>query len=378
MQNQVVAEVNLSALRANYRTLAALAAPATVIAPVKADAYGHGAVACSRCLAEAGAAMLAVVTLDEALELRDGGLRTPILVMGVTDPARVGEAVVHRIALAVHGRDYGMAYAAAAARTGGTLLCHVHAETGMQRMGTPFDDVAPLVEALAATPCVTVEGLMTHHSHGEVPDPSATTEQRERLAQLADALARRGLRPPMVHAANSAALMRFADGRFDAVRPGIALYGVTPCPELTRHVSLQLVMTIKAPMATIDDVPVGQGVSYCHTWTARRPSRVAALPIGYADGYPRALTNRSVVRVEGQLAPTVGNICMDTTLVDVTDVPQARVGSIVTVMEAHADSPLSVYALASLAGTIPHEIFCGIGRRVRRVYLDSASAEDSC
>jgi len=238
--------------------------------------------------------------------------------------------------------------------------------------------VVPLIEALAAMPHVRVEGLMTHHSHAEDPDPSVTAEQRDRLARLADALARRGLRPPIVHAANSAALMRFPDGRFDMVRPGIALYGVTPCPELTPHVRLRPVMAIKAPITTIDDVPVGQGVSYCHTWIARRPSRVAALPVGYADGYPRALTNRAVVRVEGQLAPAVGNVCMDTTLVDVTDVPQARVGSVVTLMEARTDSPLSVYALASLAGTIPHEIFCGIGRRVRRIYVHDERTGNSC
>jgi alanine racemase len=369
MQNQVVAEINLSALRDNYRTLAAMAAPAKIIAAVKADAYGHGAVPCSQCLADAGAAMLAVVTLNEALELRDGGLRTRILVMGVTDPKRVAEAIARDIELTIHGRDYGLAYANAAARAGGTLRCHVHAETGMHRMGTPFDDVVPLIEALAAMPHVRVEGLMTHHSHADVPDPSITAEQRDRLARLADALSRRGLRPPIVHAANSAALMRFPDGRFDMVRPGIALYGVTPCPELTPHVRLRPVMTIKAPIATINHVPVGEGVSYGHRWIAQRPSRVAALPIGYADGYPRALTNRAVVRVEGQIAPTVGTVCMDTILIDVTDVPQARVGSVVTLMEARTDSPLSVYALASLTGTIPYEIFCGIGRRVKRIYV---------
>ncbi|MBN2583102.1 MAG: alanine racemase [Planctomycetes bacterium] len=373
MQNQVVAEVNLSALEANYRTLAALAAPARVIAPVKADAYGHGAVACAQRLAEAGTAMLAVVSLNEALELRDAGIKTPILVMGVTDPKRIDEAVARRITVAVHSREYGQAYAEAAKRADGTVICHVHADTGMHRMGTPCDDVVPLIEALTESRHVKVEALMTHHSHSEDTDPSITNEQRELLARLAADLERRGLRPPVVHAANSAALMRFGREDFDMVRPGIALYGVTPCPELTPDVQLRPIMTIRAPIVTIKDVPAGQGVSYSHTWVADRPSRVAALPVGYADGYRRGLSNRTVARVKGRLVPAVGNVCMDTTLIDVTDVPQARVGSMATMMEAQTDSPLSVYALAGLLGTIPHEIFCGIGRRVRRVYVGDES-----
>jgi len=369
MQQQVVAEINLAALTANYRTLAALAARAGVIAPVKGNAYGHGAVEVSRCLVEAGAAMLAVVTLNEALELREAGLAAPILVMGVTDPKRVGEAIRENIAVAVHGMEHGLACESAAQAAGGRLVCHLHADTGMHRLGTAYDEVVRLVERLSSLPHVRLEALMAHHSHAEDPDASITETQLQRLEALVADLERRGLRPPIVHAANSATVMRFPQGRFDMVRPGISLYGITPCPEQTKHVNLQPVLSLHAPIALIKDIQAGQGVSYGHTWRAERTSRIAALPVGYGDGYWRALSNRATVRVEGQLAPVVGNVCMDTTLVDVTGIAEAGVGSRATLIEAANDSPLSVYALADMLGTIPHEIVCSLGRRVRRVFV---------
>jgi len=377
MQQQVVAEINLSALGANYRTLAALAAPASMISAVKGNAYGHGVVECSRCLVEAGTARLAVVTLDEALELRDAGLAAPILMMGVTDPKRVAEAIQRNVALAVHGMQHGLAYAAAARASGGRLVCHIHADTGMHRLGTACGDAVALAEKLSESEHVHLEGLMAHHSHAEDPDPSITEDQLRKLEALVAELQRRGLRPPMVHAANSAMVMRFPRGRFDMVRPGISLYGITPCPELTRHVDLQPVMSLYAPIALIKDVAPGEGVSYAHTWRAEAPSRIAALPIGYGDGYRRDLSNRAVVRVEGQLAPVVGNVCMDTMLVDVTEIAAAKVGSRATLIEAASDSPLSAHALAEMLGTIPHEIVCSLGRRVRRVFVGGDSCEKS-
>ncbi|NIA20691.1 MAG: alanine racemase [Anaerolineaceae bacterium] len=377
MQQQVVAEINLAALRANYKTLATLAGGAQVIAPVKDNAYGHGAVEVSRCLVEAGAAMLAVVTLNEALELRDAGLAAPVLVMGVIDPKRVGEAIQENIAVAVHGMEHGLACQREARAAGGRLVCHLHADTGMHRLGTAYDDVVRLVERLSGSEHVRLEALMAHHSHAEDPEASVTEAQIRRLEALVADLERRGLRPPIVHAANSATVMRFPQGMFDMVRPGISLYGITPCPEQTRQVDLQPVLSLHAPIALIKDIQAGQGVSYGHTWRAERTSRIAALPVGYGDGYRRALSNRASVRVEGQLAPVVGNICMDTTLIDVTGIAGARVGSRATLIEAAGDSPLSVYALANMLGTIPHEIVCSLGQRVRRVFIGGEGCKES-
>ena len=370
LQQQTVAEINLSALRANYRALAAMARPAAMIPPVKAEAYGHGAVAVARCLAAEGAALFAVVTLNEALELRAAGISQDILVMGVVDPARATEAVGAGVVITLHSRDHARQAASAARHSGGRLRCHVKVDTGMGRLGVAADETVAVFEDLAGSEAVSVEGLMTHLSHAEDEDLAMTEVQLARFRELVETLRQKRLCPKMVHAANSAAVLRCPAGVFTGVRPGFALYGASPCPEHAPSPGLRPILTLRSVVALVKEIAPGQGVSYSHTWHAGRRSRIAAIPIGYADGYCRLLSNRAQVRVEGRLAPVVGNVCMDTTLVDVTDVPSARVGSPVTLIEADASSPLSVHALARLAGTIPHEIMTGLGGRVRRVYVD--------
>ncbi len=369
MQQRTIAEVNLDTLRANYRALAEMARPAMVIPAIKANAYGHGAVAVGRCLAGEGASLLAVVALDEALELRESGISTDLLVMGVVDPARTAAAMAAGVVAAVHGLDHARAMADEARRAGVRLRCHVKVDTGMSRLGAAMTEAEAVLADLAGRREVSVEGLMTHLSHADAEGPAMAESQLARFGELAAALRRRGLCPKLVHAANSAGILRFPVGVFTGVRPGYSLYGGSPCPEYVPSGPLRPILTLRSAVALVRDVPAGQGVSYSHTWHAGRPSRVAALPIGYADGYRRSLANRAQVRVEGRLAPVVGTICMDTTMVDVTDVPAARVGSPVTLIEADESSPLSVHALARLAGTIPYEILTGLGRRVRRVYL---------
>jgi len=370
VQRQTIAEINLSALRANYRLLASLASPAPVMAAVKADAYGHGAIEVSRCLADEGCRIFAVVTLGEALELREAGIAGDILVMGVADPCRADEVLAADVVVTLHGLEHATEFEAAARAAGGRVRCHIMADTGMHRLGMDFRRTVELAARLKGADGLAVEGLMTHMSHSEQADLDRTEFQLANLRRVISELESRGLRPPVVHAANSATLMRRPDARFDAVRPGITLYGINPCRAYARGVPLRLVMTLSAPVALVKQVQPGEGVSYGHLWRATVPSRIAALPIGYRDGYPRALTNRAVVRVEGGLAPVVGSVCMDTTLIDVTAIPEAAVGSRATLIEADADSPLSVYALAELLDTIPHEIVCRIGSRVRRVFID--------
>ena len=370
MQQQTVAEISLPNLRANYRALSELAGDAQVIAPVKADAYGHGAVTVAACLAREGVRMFAVVTLAEALELREAGITQDILVMGVVDPRRAGIAAAQDLAVALHSMEHAAECEAAARETERVLRCHVKADTGMGRLGIPWEEAADLAGTVRRSEWLQLDGLMTHMSHAEEPDLGMVASQLDAFRTVIAALAGRDLRPPMVHAANSATLIRCSDATFDAVRPGLALYGVSPCPAFTGHVSLRPVMTWRTAIALVKSVGPGEGVSYCHTWHAEVPSRVAALPVGYADGYCRAFSNRAVVRIGGRLAPVVGNVCMDTTLVDVTDIPSARVGTAATLMEADGESPLSARALADLVGTIPHEIMTGIGRRVRREVVD--------
>jgi len=370
VQQETIAEINLSALRANYRHLASLAAPAGVIAAVKADAYGHGAVDVSRCLADEGCRMLAVVTLGEALALREAGITQDVLVMGVVDPGRAEQVLAADVVVALHGMAHAAECEAAARAAHGRMRCHIMADTGMHRLGMDFEKTVVLAGRLKDSDSAVVEGLMTHMSHSEQADLDHTELQLANLRRIVAELEARGLRPPMVHAANSATLMRCPDALYDAARPGITLYGINPCREYARDVPLRLAMTLSAPIALVKDVAPGEGVSYGHLWRATVPSRIAALPVGYHDGYTRALSNKGVARVEGRLAPVVGSVCMDTTLIDVTKIPAAHVGSRAMLIEPEADSPLSVYALAELLDTIPHEIVCRITGRARRVYVD--------
>ena len=376
MQRQTIAEINLAALRANYRTLCRLAGSAQIIAVVKANAYGHGALGVARCLAAEGARTFAVVTLNEAGELRQAGIAQDILVMGVVDPQRAGEALEQDVIVTVHGLEHGGALeraAAGCAASGGRpkrLRCHLKVDTGMGRLGVPFEEAAALAAGLATSRSLALEGLMSHMSHADAPDPDITEAQLANFRRVIAECGSRGLRPAVIHAANSGTLLRWPQAAFDAARPGLALYGVSPVPEKTQHVTLRPVLTLKSAVALIKEVQPGQGVSYDHAWRAAVPSRIAALPVGYADGYRRVLSNRAVVRIAGQLAPVVGSVCMDTTLIDVTAVPQAQVGSSVVLLEAEADSPLSAWALARAVGTVPHEIFTGLGPRVARVLVE--------
>jgi alanine racemase len=370
MQHCTVAEINLATLRSNYRTMARRAGGAEMIVAVKANAYGHGAAEVARCLAGEGVRTFAVVSLDEALELRAADITQDILVMGVVDPQRVPSAVAGDIAIALHSREHAAECEASARSIGGVLRCHIKVDTGMHRLGMFGDDAMAVAEALAASNAVRVDGLMTHMSHAEEDDLAMTDAQIATFQELIDALRRRELCPAMIHAANSATVLRRPGAALTAVRPGFALYGAAPSPQNSPDIGLRPIMTLKTVVMLIKDIGPGHGVGYCHTWHAERPSRVAALPIGYADGYCRAWSNRASVRIDGQLCPVVGNISMDTTLVDVTDLPAVRVGSSATLIEADLASPLSVHALAHLAGTIPHEVMTGLGSRVRRIYVE--------
>lgn len=340
------------------------------MAAVKANAYGHGALAVARCLAGEGVSALAVVSLDEALELRAADLDQNILVMGVIDPRRVPEAIAGNTAVALHSRDHAAECEASARFAGGGLRCHIKVDTGMHRLGMSGEDAMAVAEALAASDAVRVDGLMTHMSHAEDDDLAMTDAQIATFQEVIDVLHRRGFCPTTIHAANSATILRRPGAALTAVRPGFALYGAAPSPQNTTECGLRPIMTLKTAVMLIKEIGPGQGVGYCHTWHAERPSRVAALPIGYADGYRRAWSNQASVRICGKLCPVVGNISMDTLLVDVTELPAARVGSDATLIEPDLASPLSVHALARLAGTIPHEVMTGLGSRVRRVYVE--------
>ncbi len=364
------ADIDLAALRHNLRLIRGrVGGGVRVMAVVKADAYGHGAVAVSRALAGAAVDMLGVALVEEALALREAGLAAPILVMGLAPEEDLADALAADLTLTVDGAATAGAVERAAAARGTPAAVHLKIDTGMNRLGVRAEDAARAAAQVTALPHLDLAGAYTHLACADEPHDAVTPGQLAAFGEALEAMRKAGVRPPLVHAANSAGLFARPAALFGMVRSGLALYGVAPS-EAAKEADLRPVMSLKTRVATVKRVRAGEGVSYGHRWRAQRDSRVGVLPIGYADGYPRALTNRARVRAAGRLVPVVGAVCMDLVMVDLTDVPEAAPGLEVTLLEAEAASPLSAAALAEAAGTIPYEILAGIGPRVRRVYRE--------
>ena len=371
MSRPTYAEVNLGAIRNNFLALRGLVAPGgRVLALVKGDAYGHGAVPVARVLQSAGVDMLGVALAEEGMELRAGGLRTPILIMGLLPADDIRAAIEYHLAATVDTVETAAQIDAVAAAERRRVHVHLKIDTGMNRLGIRAEEAAALALAVSRMEHLDLAGVYTHLACADCEDggePSA--RQLARFKTALEAIRAAGVLPPLVHAANSAALMTMPEAHFDMVRPGLALYGISPCAAAA-SAPLAPALELKTAVAHLKRVLAGEGASYGHRWRARRDSLLGLLPIGYADGYPRALWQGGQARVAGRLAPVVGTVCMDTTLIDLTDVPEARIGLPVTLLEADPASPLSAAALAALCHTIPHEILTGLGKRVPRVYVE--------
>jgi alanine racemase len=375
------AVVDLAAVRNNYRLAVALAGrPAVGI--VKADAYGHGAVPVARALVEAGAPMLAVALVEEGLALRAAGLGTPTLVLGAAFGS-FDEVVAAKLTPVVFTPAHVAALAAAARRAGaGRVPAHLKVDTGMGRIGLAPSELPAFLEALSGAPEVLLEGVCTHFASADL-EPRATTERQVALfAEASRTLERAGFPLRYHHLANSAGTIEFPAARQDLTRPGIMLYGYLPfgagaalsAPASAAAARLRPALTWRTAITHVKSVAAGTAISYGGRWVARRPSRIATLPVGYADGYPRRLSGRpdagrADVLVRGLRAPVAGTVCMDMTMVDVTDVPGAAVGDEVVLLGRQGDASVDADELAARAGTISYEILCGIGPRVPREYL---------
>jgi alanine racemase len=363
-------EVDLSAIRHNLRQLAALAAPAGVVAVVKANAYGHGAVPVSRAAVEAGAAWLAVARVDEGLALRAGGLEAPVLVLGYTPPALAPEAIAHDLTLAAFDLDSAAAYAAAARAQGRTAAVHVKVDSGMGRLGVLPGEVLALFRALAALDGLRVQGAFTHFAASDVADPSFTLRQLAAYDQVLAALASAGLRPPLVHAANSAAAFTQPAARYDLIRSGIALYGLDPSDDVPCPPGFRPALTWKACVAQVKSLPAGHGVSYGPEYVTAAPETVAILPVGYADGYRRVPKNVNSVLIGGQRAPVRGRVCMDQIVVSVNAIPGVRAGDEAVLLGSQGNERIGAEELGRRWGTINYDVVSGIMERVGREYKD--------
>lgn len=359
------AEIDLDAFTSNVRLMAGRAAPARLYAVVKANAYGHGAVACGRAAMEAGASGLAVVCVDEAEELRRAGLEAPILVVGATPPTDSERVVSLGLMPTVGAPELVDALAASAARHGVTVPIHLEVETGLNRHGLTPQACVALAERARDTPGIEVRGLFTHFAAAEEGDQRFTRGQFDQLKAVSARL-------PWVterHCAASASVLLDHEMALDAVRAGLSLYGYRPARWVGADADLKPVMALRARIARLLDVERGATVGYGRTWAANKPARIALVMCGYADGYRRALGNRAPVALRGQLAPVVGRVAMDMAMVDVTAIPAAAVGDVVTLLGRDGDAEVTADELADLADTISWEILAGISARVPRLYL---------
>ncbi|WP_418271950.1 alanine racemase [Intestinimonas sp.] len=370
-QMRTWAEIDLGRLKHNYTALREQLAPGCrFVGVVKANAYGHGAVPVAQKLEEWGADYLAVACLEEAAELRQAGVRAPILILGVTLPRYAGELLAWDAAQAVGDLETGRALSATAVAAGRTLTIHVKADTGMSRLGflcdeAHLDHAAREIAALCALPGLRAEGIFTHFSDADGCE-AYTMRQFTRFLGLLDKLSARGVTFEIRHCAASAAMLNYPCTHLDMVRPGIALYGHYPAPGMEYTCPLLPVMTLKTRVAAVRDLPAGTCVSYGRTATLARDSRLAVLPVGYGDGYFRLFSNGQTVSIRGKKAPVVGRVCMDLTMVDVTDIPGVVPGDEAVLYGDAAP----VEDGADRAGTIQYELLCDVSPRVPRVYLD--------
>ena len=362
-------EVDLDAVTANVAALQRWVGPRTELAAVlKADAYGTGVREMAPAVLAAGVQSLAVARVHEGVELRQSGARVPILVMNRADPEEADIAVLHDLTLTVDSVELAHALAASAGRQGTSASVHLKVDTGLHRFGVEPQAALPLARAMAGLDGLEVQALYTHFASADENDPRFTQEQIGRFERVTQDLAASGYRFPMRHACNSAGTLAFPQAHYDMVRIGLTLYGVSPSGEIPRGLALNPVLAFKARIARICELAPGDGIGYGQTWHARRPTRVALVTAGYADGVRRGMSNRGCAIVQGQQVPLIGRVSMDQTTLDITSIPNVSVGDEVTFFGGEGEASIDLASFAASSDTIPHEALTSIGGRVARVY----------
>ncbi len=346
-----------------------------VCAVVKADAYGHGAVPLSKELASLGVEAFGVATVEEGVELREAGILQPVLVMGTNFSGAVA-AQEFDLTPVIYSPDTAVRISEAACMAKRPMTIHIKVDTGMGRLGLLSDQWRTVLEELFQNKWIHVQGLSSHFSSAE-SDPRFTRLQLERFEQAVQQARTLGnIQIEHLHISNSAAILNCPEAEYTMVRPGLLLYGLYPEKSLMSKISVKPAMTFKTNVLYIKSVPVGQPISYGQTFRTQRISRIATLPVGYADGYRRDFSNRGWVLVRGRKAPVVGTVTMDFTMIDVTDLPQVSEEDEVLLFGAVEGASLPVEELAETIGAIPYELPCGLGRRVPRIYCRKGKVVD--
>ncbi len=369
------ADVSLDSIAHNYKQIREkLHTNCKVLGIVKADAYGHGAVAVSELLAALGADYLGVSSFDEAMQLRDAGIALPILILGFTPAEFTGKLLEENLTQTVFSLEQARQLSENAQKLGKKLKVHVKVDTGMTRLGFLFNDdedryeTVRRIAAVCALEGLETEGLFTHFANADVKDDPHTLLQFSRFISLTDTLEKAGIHFAIKHCANSAAMINYPQTQLDMVRPGLILYGVYPAADMQPDISLRPAMSLRSVVSQIKDVEAETPVSYGCKYFTKAASRIAVVAVGYADGLMRVLSNGGQMLIHGVPASITGTICMDMCMADVSHIPDVRAGDTVTLFGCDSGGCLPVEQLAQCAGTIAYELICLISKRVPRFY----------
>lgn len=367
---RVYAEINLDAIVKNVDNLMALTKENTgALAVVKADGYGHGDVAVAKAVAKKVTGY-AVATLDEAVNLRENGVKKPILVLGYVDPYEFDILVSHEITATVFDVETAQLLADAARVQKKQAHCHIKVDTGMRRIGLePDENGIAIVKQITALKELSADGIFTHFAASDETDKTSAEHQFKLFTDFTGRLEKEGIHFTYRHCANSAAVIDMPQVGLDMVRLGIAMYGMYPSDEVKKEkVELFPALDLKSHITMVKEIPAGEKVSYGGTFTTTRTTKLATVSVGYGDGYPRALSSKGYVLVRGQKAPIVGRVCMDQMMVDVTDIENVTRADIVTLIGKDGDAEITVEEIAALAGTFNYEFVCDLGKRIPRSY----------
>ncbi|MGA1875095.1 MAG: alanine racemase [bacterium] len=362
-----IAEISLEAIKDNIRQVKGLVGPKVKVMPIiKSNAYGHGAIPVARAV-EPEIDFFGVAFVYEGIELRRAGIRCPIVIMGGVLDGCLEPALEHNLVLAVGDFTMASSVSRSAQKKGIRAKIHVEVDTGMGRLGIPCDGAVQEIRRMCELTNIEVEGVFSHLATSEVKQDDYTLMQLKRFRRLLGELEERGIHIPIKHLANSAAILQYPETWFDMVRPGLMIYGIYPSEHLQGTISLQFPLTVKTRIIQIRSFCRGESISYGRTFICPGHRRIAVIPVGYADGFSRILSNRVEVLVRDKMAPVVGTICMDMCMIDITHIPEAGAGDEVILVGGETGRQM-VERMASLMGTIPYEILSSFGRRVRRIY----------
>ncbi len=366
-------EIDLAALTHNVKQLKNLLSPQTeLMAVVKADAYGHGAIAVSKTVLQAGASWLGVATIPEGIELREAGIEAPILLLGATHTAAQVRAIAQwHLQPTICTAKQALNFSEVLVSLDRSLPVHAKLDTGMSRLGTPASEATEFVQLVKRLPNLKLASIYSHLATADSPDTAVMTVQHDRFKQAIEQIQTAGINPPRLHLANSAAALTDPDLHYDLVRVGLATYGIYPAPHLQSIASLQPAMQVKARITQVKTIAAGTGVSYGYQFIASRQTQIAVVGIGYADGIPRNLSNKIKVLVRGKFVPQVGAVTMDQLMLDVSAIPDLEVGEVVTLLGKDGENEITADDWAAILGTISWEILCGFKHRLPRVAVNS-------